>query len=54
MLVQECKASGMTDKEFCELRGESDKNIYYWKRKFREQVLNVASPKLVLLDPLPE
>ena len=29
MLIQECKASGMTNKEFCELRGVSEKSFYY-------------------------
>jgi len=54
VLIQECKASGMTNKEFCELRGVSEKSFYYWQRKFREQVLEAAAPQLVPLDPLPE
>ena len=50
MLVQECKASGMTNKDFCELRGVSEKSFYYWQRKFREQMLEAAVPPLVPLD----
>ena len=53
MLIQECKASGMTNKEFCELRGVSEKSFYYWQRKFREQIIDVAVPQLVPLDPSP-
>lgn len=54
MLIQECKASGMTNKEFCELRGVSEKSFYYWQRKFREQIVEAAAPQLIPLDPLPE
>ena len=51
MLIQECKASGMTNKEFCERRGVSEKSFYYWQRKFREQLVEVTAPQLVPLDP---
>ena len=30
MLIQECKERGLTNKEFCELRGVSEKSVYYW------------------------
>ena len=29
-LIQECKASGMTNKDFCIQRGISEKSFYYW------------------------
>lgn len=29
MLIQECTASGMTNKDFCEQRGVSEKSFYY-------------------------
>lgn len=51
-LIRECKASGMTNKEFCELRGVSEKSFYYWQRKFREQIVEAAAPQLVQLDPV--
>ena len=51
MLIQECKASGMTNKEFCEQRGVSEKSFYYWQRKFREQLVEATAPQLVQLDP---
>ena len=39
MLIQECKASGMSIKEFREQVDISEKSFYYWQRKFRKQVL---------------
>ena len=53
MLIRECKASGMSNKEFCIQRGVSEKSFYYWQRKFREQVLEAASPQLIQLEPGP-
>lgn len=50
LLIQECKASGMTNKDFCEQRGVSEKSFYYWQRKFREQLLDATAPQLVPLD----
>ena len=35
MLIQESKTSGLTNKEFCEQRGISEKSFYYWQRKLR-------------------
>ena len=54
MLIQECKASGMSNKDFCLQRGVSEKSFYYWQRKFREQVIETAAPQLVPLEPLPK
>ena len=54
MLIQECKASGMTNKEFCEQRGISEKSFYYWQRKFREQIVEASVPQLIPLNSLPE
>ena len=54
MLIQECTASGMTNKDFCEQRGVSEKSFYYWQRKFREQIVEAAAPQLVPLDSTPE
>ncbi len=54
MLNQECKASGMTNNIFCELRGVSEKSFYYWQRKFREQLVESVAPQLVPLDSPPD
>ncbi|MGM9640618.1 MAG: IS66 family insertion sequence element accessory protein TnpA [Faecousia sp.] len=31
-LIQECIASGLTKREFCQQRGISEKSFYYWLR----------------------
>ena len=49
-LIQEWKASGMTNKDFCMQRGISEKSFYYWQRKFREQVVEAATPQLVQIE----
>ena len=54
MLIQECKGSGMTNKEFCIQRGVSEKSFYYWQRKLREQIVEAVVPQLVPLESLPE
>lgn len=54
MLIQECKASGMSNKDFCELKGVSEKSFYYLQRKFREQVIEAVAPQLVPLLSSPE
>jgi len=50
MLIQECKTSGMTNREFCLHRGVSEKSFYYWQRKLREQIVETTMPQLVPLD----
>lgn len=30
--IQECKASGLTNKEYCIQHGLSEKSFYYWKK----------------------
>ena len=50
MLIQESKASGLTNKEFCEQRGISEKSFYYWQRKLRSHIIESSEPQLVPLD----
>lgn len=47
MLIQECNSSGLTKREFCQQRGISEKSFYYWLRKLRSQMAEVARPQLV-------
>lgn len=54
ILIQECKESGMSNKDFCLQRGVSEKSFYYWQRKFRERVIETAAPKLAQLESLPK
>ena len=53
MLIQECSASGMTKREFCQQRGISEKSFYYWIRKLRDQAVQSSCPQLVQLEPGP-
>ena len=53
MLIQECSASGLTKREFCQQRGISEKSFYYWLKKLRTQVVGAAAPQLVQLESLP-
>ena len=50
VLIQECKASGLTNKEFCRQQGISEKSYYYWLRKLRNQVIEETIPQIVPLN----
>ena len=52
-LIQECKASGMSNKDFCIQRGVSEKSFYYWQKKLRMQLLEATAPQLIQLEPGP-
>lgn len=54
LLIQECQASGLTNKEFCRQRGISEKSYYYWLKKLRTQLAEAAGPQLVQLAAGPE
>ena len=51
MVIQECSDSGLSNREFCRQRGISEKTYYYWLRKLRSQMAEVAGPQLVQLEP---
>ena len=48
MVVQECAASGLSNREFCRQRGIPEKSFYYW------QLVESAAPQLVPLEPVTE
>ena len=52
MVVQECAASGLSNREFCRQRGIAEKSFYYWQRKLRQQIVETAAPHLVPLEPV--
>ena len=55
VLIQECRSSGLTKREFCQQKGISEKSFYYWLRKLRSQVAEAAAvPQLVPLDSVPD
>ena len=47
--IQECKASGLTNKEYCIQHGFSEKSFYYWRKKHRTQIV-ASAPELVPLE----
>lgn len=49
VVIQECKASGLTNKEYCIRHGLSEKCFYYWQKKLRTQIA-VSAPELVPLE----
>ena len=51
MVVQECAASGLSNREFCRQRGIPEKSFYCWQRKLRQQIVESAAPQLVPLEP---
>ena len=53
MVIQECSNSGLSNREFCRQRGISEKTYYYWLRKLRSQMAEVAGPQLVRVELAP-
>lgn len=53
MLIRECRASGLSNREFCKQRGVPEKSDYYWLRKLRQLAVE-AMPELVPLKPVPK
>jgi transposase-like protein len=51
-IADECAKSGLTNKAFCEQRGISEKNYYYWLRQLREAAADIMSPQLVEISPV--
>lgn len=49
-LIQECNASGLSNREFCRQHGISEKSFYYWLRKLRNQAVETAETRLVKLE----
>ena len=51
MVIQECRNSGLSNREYCRQRGIAEKSFYYWLRKLRSQMAEASVPQLVQLDP---
>ena len=52
-LIQECNASGLSNREFCRQHGISEKSFYYWLRKLRQQAAEGTETHFIKLDPTP-
>ena len=48
-VIQEGRASGLTNKEYCNRHGLSEKSFYYWQKKLRTQIV-ASAPELVPLE----
>ena len=44
-----CKESGMSNREFCQQNGISEKTFYYWLKKLREAAIG-SQPQLIALN----
>ena len=49
-LIQECRASGLSNREFCRQHGISEKSFYYWLRKLRDQAAEASKSHLIKLE----
>lgn len=49
-LIQECRASGLSNREFCRQHGVSEKSFYYWLRKLQHQAAEASKSHLIKLD----
>ena len=52
MVIQECRNSGLSNREYCRQRRIAEKSFYYWQRKLRKQIVASAAPQLVQLESL--
>lgn len=50
--IRECKASGLTVKEWCRQNGLGDKSYYYWMRKIKKEAFEALQEQLVLPAPV--
>ena len=49
-VIQECRESWLSNREFCRQRGIAEKTYYYWLKKIRESLAEQVAPQLVPLD----
>lgn len=52
-VIQECRASGLSNREFCRQQGISERSCYYWLRKLSSRAAEAAMPQLVQLESTP-
>ena len=45
--AKECGESGMSKRDFCTLRGVSEKTYYYWLRRLRLAAADAMSPQFI-------
>ena len=50
-VIQDCRDSGLKNREFCRQRGIPEKKFYYGLRKLRTQAWEAAQPQIVPISP---
>ncbi len=48
-IIRDCRASGLSNKAYCQEKGISEKTFYYWLRKLRTAAAEGFSPQIVEL-----
>ena len=49
-IIRECQSSGLSNKEYCQRQGISEKTYYYWLRKLRSEAAE-GIPQIVEVEP---
>ena len=49
-IIRECQSSGLSNREYCQQHGISEKSYYYWLRKLRETAAE-SIPQIVEMEP---
>ncbi|QBE94658.1 hypothetical protein PMF13cell1_00151 [Blautia producta] len=49
-IVQQCRESGLSNRDFCRQNGITEKTYYYWLRKLRMAAADKDSPRIVELE----
>lgn len=49
-IVQQCRESGLSNRDFCRQNGITEKTYYYWLRKLRMTAAGKEVPKIVELE----
>ena len=53
--VEQCRGSGLSNREYCQQNGIAEKTYYYWLRRLREAATRqIQNPTLVHLDAEPK
>ena len=48
-IIRECQSSGLSNKEYCQQQGISEKSYYYWLRKLRNAAAG-SLPQIVEME----
>ena len=49
-IIREGQASGLTKREYCQQRGITERQYYYWLKKLRETLVEQMQPQVVSLE----